>query len=407
MTPDLVFRLSNSLALMGWIALILSPGSARWSDRVRQITGYGLPLLLSAIYGLMLLSHWRGEGGFGTPAEVKALFDVPGVLVAGWVHYLAFDLFVGSWVAGEAARRQWPHALLVPVLVLCFLFGPLGLLAFAVLLGLRSASFTPAAWLREALTRQRALTLAALLLWAAMLPTLLAWGVDDRLVRGVNVWVKPLKFMASIGLFWISTAWFIGLLPEGERRHPTVRRLAAVAIAAGLFEIGYITWQAAHGEASHFNYSSQRHQILYTLMGLGALAMTATQPVLAWRIARHGRNDLHPLWREAVVLGLAGTFVMGAGAGGVLGSFQPPGGAGLPVVGWHLGGGDLRPAHFLGMHAQQFIPFAGALLVAWAPLRGRLVLRALVAVYAVLWVWAMTQGLHGAVLSTPPMAFPR
>lgn len=404
MTPELVFRLCNSMALTGWIALILSPGSARWSDRVRQLTGFGLPLLLSAVYGAMLLTHWRGEGGFGTPAEVRALFDVPGVLVAGWVHYLAFDLFVGSWIARESTRLHWPHALLVPVLVLCFLFGPLGLLAFGLLRALRSPSFAPAAWLQEALTRQRALTVAALLIWAAMLPTLLAWGMDERLVRGVNVWVKPLKFMASIGLFWISTAWFVGLLPDEQRRHPTVRRLAAVAIAAGLFEIVYITWQAARGEASHFNFSSVGHQIMYTLMGLGALAMTATQPVLAWRIARHGRSDLPPLWREAVVVGLVATFVMGAGAGGVLGSFQPPAGVGLPVFGWHLDGGDLRPAHFLGMHAQQFIPWAGALLVAWAPTRGRIVLWSIVAVYAALWIWAMVQGLHGAVLTAPPMA---
>jgi hypothetical protein len=218
------------------------------------------------------------------------------------------------------------------------------------------------------------------------------------------VWVKPLKFMASIGLFWISTAWFIGLLPDEQRRHPTVRRLATVAIAAGTFEIIYITWQAARGEASHFNFSSTGHQIMYTLMGLGALAMTATQPVLAWRIARHGRSDLHPLWREAVVVGLVATFVMGAGAGGALGSFQPPAGVGLPVVGWHLGGGDLRPAHFLGMHTQQFFPWMGALLVAWAPSRGRTMLWAFVALYAALWVWAMVQGLHGAVLTAPPMA---
>lgn len=260
-----------------------------------------------------------------------------------------------------------------------------------------------AAWLREALARQRSLTLAALLIWAAMLPALLAWGLDERTVRDVNVWVKPLKFMASIGLFWLSTAWFIGLLPEAQRRHPVVRGLVAVALGSGLFEIAYITLQAALGQASHFNFSSPLHQLMYTLMGLGALAMTATQPVLAWRIARHGRADLDPLWREAVVAGLVLTFVLGAGVGGLLGSIQPPPGAGLPLVGWYLGGGDLRPAHFVGIHAQQLVPLVGALLA--ASTRSRRGLRLFVATYCALWVWATVTGLDGAVITPPPIAF--
>lgn len=140
MSPDAVFSLCNALALLAWIALIASPSRAPWSARVRWLSGRALPVLLSAVYALMLLTHWRGEGGFGSPAEVRALFDVPGVLVAGWVHYLAFDLFVGSWIAAEAARLGWPHALLVPLLILCFLFGPLGLLAFALVRSLRRSA---------------------------------------------------------------------------------------------------------------------------------------------------------------------------------------------------------------------------------------------------------------------------
>ncbi|MDQ7745510.1 hypothetical protein [Hydrogenophaga pseudoflava] len=267
----------------------------------------------------------------------------------------------------------------------------------------RAHSFAPSALLREALERQRTLSIAALLIWAAMLPAMVALGLDERTVRDVNVWVKPLKFMASIGLFWLSTAWFIGLLPEAQRRHASVRALVAVALGAGLFEVVYITLQAALGQASHFNFSSPFHQVMYTLMGLGALAMTATQPVLAWRIAHHGRTDLSPVWRASVVLGLVLTFVLGAGAGGLLGSVQPPSGAGLPVVGWHLGGGDLRPAHFVGMHAQQFIPFVGALLAAAG--RGRAGLWLFVALYAALWMGAMATGLDGAVFTPPPMAY--
>ena len=131
--PDSVFRLANTAALLGWVALCLTPGHVRWAGAVRRASGLGLPLALSVLYVAMLATHWRGQGGFGSPAEVRALFDVPGALVAGWVHYLAFDLFVGRWIAERASQQGWPHALLVPVLLLTFLFGPAGLLAFGLL----------------------------------------------------------------------------------------------------------------------------------------------------------------------------------------------------------------------------------------------------------------------------------
>jgi hypothetical protein len=97
------------------------------------VAGRLLPLLLSAGYGLLLALHWRGQGGSGSLAEVQALYAEPGVLVAGWVHYLAFDLFVGAWIAERGAALGLPHGWLVPVLLLTFLLGPLGLLAFGML----------------------------------------------------------------------------------------------------------------------------------------------------------------------------------------------------------------------------------------------------------------------------------
>jgi hypothetical protein len=104
---------------------------------VRRISGRLVPLGLSVLYVAMLAAHWRGQGGFGTAAEVRALFDVPGVLVAGWVHYLAFDLFVGAWIAERGAALGLPHWQLLPVLLLTFLFGPAGLLAFVMLRAMR------------------------------------------------------------------------------------------------------------------------------------------------------------------------------------------------------------------------------------------------------------------------------
>ncbi len=143
LTPDTVFRIANTVALLAWLALLASPPAAGWSRPVWRLTGRVIPLAFALLYGVMLAVHWRGEGGFDSPAAVRALFDVPGVLVAGWVHYLAFDLFIGSWIAERGAQLGIGHVWLVPVLVLTFLFGPLGLLAFVGLRALlRPASLT-------------------------------------------------------------------------------------------------------------------------------------------------------------------------------------------------------------------------------------------------------------------------
>jgi len=129
-SPDTVFSIASTLALLGWVALIASPPSAQWSLGARRFAGRVLPLAFALAYVAMFVLHWRGEGGFGSIAEVRALFDIPGVLVAGWLHYLAFDLFVGSWISEQAAALALPHWLLLPLLALTFLFGPAGLLVF-------------------------------------------------------------------------------------------------------------------------------------------------------------------------------------------------------------------------------------------------------------------------------------
>ena len=254
---------------------------------------------------------------------------------------------------------------------------------------------SPRQWLAESLARDRMLTLFGLLMWAALLPAARAWGLDGRELRGLSVWLKPIKFMASIGLFALSTAWFIGLLPAAARQRPAARVVVWLIVGFGGAEIAYITLQAALGQASHYNFSSPLHIALYSAMGLGAMAMTASQPLLAWLILRHGRTDVAPAWRLAVLLGLVLTFVLGAGAGGLLGSMQPPAGAGLPLVGWHLGGGDLRPAHFIGIHAQQLLPLLGAALVLAGARRARLAVVLGALGLSGLWALAFAQGLAG------------
>lgn len=135
LNPDTVFRLSNGLALLAWLALAASPPLARWSPLVRRVTGRLLPLAFAGVYLLLLMAPWPSGGGFGSLAEVQALFASPRALTAGWVHYLAFDLFVGTWIAERAAALGLPHWQVLPLLLLTFMFGPLGYGAF---IGLRA-----------------------------------------------------------------------------------------------------------------------------------------------------------------------------------------------------------------------------------------------------------------------------
>jgi hypothetical protein len=234
-----------------------------------------------------------------------------------------------------------------------------------------------------------------LLMLALMLPAALALGVDERMLRGVNVWVKPLKFMAAVSLLAFTSAWFIGHLDAAVRRGRTVRWLVATVIATGGFEVAYITLQAALGQASHYNVGDPFHGAMYTLMGIGATLLTGTQLVLGGLVWRHGLPQLAPAYRLSVVLGLVLTFLLGATVGGMLGGVQPPAGAGLPVVGWSTTGGDLRVAHFVGIHAGQVLPALGALAVLLRLPRATAAVGAGALAWTVLWGWTFAMALAG------------
>ena len=131
MTPDQLFQLANPLALLGWLVLLASPLAPRAAQTISAAT---IPLLLALAYTGLVLAFWsEAPGGFGTLPEVQALFTHPHIALAGWVHYLAFDLFLGAWAVRTARAEGIPHWAVIPCLVLTFLFGPSGLLAFAIL----------------------------------------------------------------------------------------------------------------------------------------------------------------------------------------------------------------------------------------------------------------------------------
>jgi len=127
MTPEKVFSIVNPIAVVGWILLIAVPRQ-RWAANV---AAWAIPGLLAIAYVSVVATHIIGSpGGFSSLPAVATLFANPWLLLAGWIHYLAFDLFVGSWEARDARERGVPHLALVPCLLLTFLFGPAGWLLY-------------------------------------------------------------------------------------------------------------------------------------------------------------------------------------------------------------------------------------------------------------------------------------
>lgn len=134
MTPDTLFQIANPLALLGWIALLGFPFAPKI---IETISGYILPGILSLLYLTMILVHWTGaEGGFDSLANVMLLFTDPGAALAGWTHFLAFDLFLGTWAAKTARAEGIKHIFIIPSLFLTFMFGPIGFLLTIMIVGI-------------------------------------------------------------------------------------------------------------------------------------------------------------------------------------------------------------------------------------------------------------------------------
>jgi hypothetical protein len=125
MTPDQIFSIVNPVAALSWLALIVLP------RRAALVSGVIVPVLFAAVYAALIAGYWRGaDGGFSSLPDVARLFANRWLLLAGWVHYLCFDLLTGAWEVHDARGRGIPHLLVVPCLVLTFLFGPAGWLLY-------------------------------------------------------------------------------------------------------------------------------------------------------------------------------------------------------------------------------------------------------------------------------------
>jgi len=137
MSHETVFSIINFVSIAGWILLLVAPGRRIVTDVVASVL---IPAAMAVFYIGVLAAVWgRSEGSFSTLAGVSTLFKEPWLLLAGWAHYLAFDLFVGSWEVRDARKRQIPHLLVIPCLISTLMFGPLGWLLYMVIRAVRGA----------------------------------------------------------------------------------------------------------------------------------------------------------------------------------------------------------------------------------------------------------------------------
>lgn len=124
MTAAQLFAIANPIALVCWILLALLP-NRRWVTEI--VTGRAVPALFAVAYTAIVIAVFpSANGDFSSLAGVAALFANPWMLLAGWLHYLAFDLVIGTWVARDSVERSVPRWLLVPCLFLTLMFGPMG-----------------------------------------------------------------------------------------------------------------------------------------------------------------------------------------------------------------------------------------------------------------------------------------
>lgn len=144
MTPAQLFSIANTAAALCWLVLMAAPLRWQWPRQLAIAAALALAMAYAALVGAYIR---EGQGSFATLAGVASLFQHPGILLAGWVHYLAFDLLVGTWERDEARRIGLTRWLLVPCQFVTFMFGPIGWLLFMAARRLRLQSM-PAASLQ-------------------------------------------------------------------------------------------------------------------------------------------------------------------------------------------------------------------------------------------------------------------
>lgn len=242
---------------------------------------------------------------------------------------------------------------------------------------------------------------AAILMLVAIAPTAFASLVDQRSFLGIDVWVKPLKFEAALAVYLLTLAFFARFLPAGVGERRRYRLYSWVVVLAIVAEMVWIGGAALLATASHFN-RGPIGNILYSIMGLGAVILTTPPAVYAWLVARNPATGLSPVVREALIVGLALTLPLTLVTAGTMASMEghAVGGSGLdtggfPLMGWVRDGGDLRVAHFFATHSLHFIPLFGLLSLALFGPANRWPVRLFATAFVGFVAWTFVEALNG------------
>jgi hypothetical protein len=248
-------------------------------------------------------------------------------------------------------------------------------------------------------------------------------AIDPRVITGAPAWLKPAKFAVSIIIYTLTLAWIFTLLPEWPRTRRIIGWVTAITM---VLEIGIIATQAGRGTTSHFNVGTAVDAALFFTMGFAILAQTLSTIAVAVALWRQRFPDAALGW--ALRIGMSLTIV-GALTGGLM--TRPTaaqldaaragarmtvsgahtvgaadGGPGLPATGWSTQHGDLRVAHFVGLHALQALALVSLLLASTGvrpATRVRLVIIAGVS-HAALYVILLAQALRGVPMIAPDAA---
>src|ERR687897_2573507 len=264
------------------------------------------------------------------------------------------------------------------------------------------------------------LTGVGLLMTALLAVTGVALWLDPREILGAPAWMKPAKFAASIAVYTLTLAWVFTHLPEWTRTRRVVSWVTAVTL---VLEIVIIDVQAWRGTTSHFNVGTLLDGILFSIMGLAIVVQTLAAVAVAVALWRQRFADAAMGW--ALRFGMTITIV-GAMSGGLMtqptraqldsaraghrmtiaGAHTvggPDGGPGLPVTGWSREHGDLRVAHFIGLHALQMLPLLAFVFVRrqWHEARRVRVVWTLSASYVSLFALLLWQALRGQSVLAP------
>jgi hypothetical protein len=264
--------------------------------------------------------------------------------------------------------------------------------------------------LRRVFAANQALTILGGAMLITFLVTLIGIFVDHRVITGAPAWLKPAKFAISVSIYCFTFVWLLGFVKNRPR---LVRVVANVTVVSFIVEMIVIITQAARGTTSHFNMTTPLNSFLWFTMGAFIVLVWTMNLLLAVVLLLQRMPDQAFAWslRLGVLIssiGMAAAFLMVTPtpeqAAAIANGYGPriigahsvgvaDGGPSLPVFGWSTVGGDLRVAHFVGLHALQVLPFVG-----WLLTRRRSVLALLAANDRLALVWTTGSAYLGLVV---------